>query len=84
MEAWEEGEEIHHYHHLLCQSVSEKSGRVMMAAPKIDELLGTGVVTVCKPLGAEMVVVADWEQLGARVAVWEKSVAKAVTAAAAW
>ena len=56
----------------------------MMAVPKIDELLGSVVVTVCKPLGAEMVVVADWEQLGARVAVWEKSVAKAVTAAAAW
>ena len=56
----------------------------MMAVPKIDELLGPGVVTVCKLLGAEMVVVADWEQLGARVAVWEKSVAEAVTAAAAW
>ena len=41
-----------------------------MAVPEIDE-----------PLGAEVVTVADWEQLGA---VWEKSVATAVTVTDAW
>ena len=36
-----------------------------MAVPEIDEPLGRRVVTVCEPLGAEVVIVADWEQLGA-------------------
>ena len=35
----------------------------------VPKLLGPGVVTVCKPLGAK--VMADREQLGARVTVWE-------------
>ena len=52
-----------------------------MAVPEIDEPLGRRVVTMCEPLGAEVVKVADWEQLGA---VWEKSVATAVTVADAW
>jgi hypothetical protein len=56
----------------------------MTAVPEIDELLGPGVVTVCKRLEAEVVIMTDWEQLGARVAVREKEVAEAVTVAAAW
>ena len=53
-----------------------------MAVPKIDEPLGRGVVTVCDHWGLRWsFIVADWEQLGA---VWEKSVATAVTAADAW
>lgn len=43
----------------------------MTAVPEIDELLGPEVVTVCKPLEAEVVMLADWEQLGARVTVRE-------------
>ena len=65
-------------------SVSEESVRVITAVPEMVELLGPGTVTVCEPLGAEVVTVADWEQLGAKAALWEKLVAEAVTAAAAW
>jgi hypothetical protein len=34
----------------------------MTAVPEIDELLGPGVITVCKPLEAEVVILADWEK----------------------